>query len=76
MRESARVRLVLERESDVRLALFDVSGRRRHLLVDARSWSAGPHDVVLPRRGLEAGVYWLELRAGDLSARRKLVILP
>jgi len=79
---STVIRYALPVAAPVRLEMFDLRGERVATLVDA--WQPpGWHDVTLAasggagaRRGLAAGVYFYRLRAGALTATRKLLVLP
>lgn len=64
----------------VRLRLLDAAGRVRRVLVDARH-VPGPARLAFDGvdsggRRLAAGLYFLELEAGESRAARKLVVLP
>jgi hypothetical protein len=75
---SARVSFHLERPSDVRVALYDVAGRRVH------DWllpglPAGDHGFALDaaESGLRmaSGIYFLEVDASSEQARTRVVLL-
>ncbi len=64
----------LDEAARVSLRLYDVAGREVAVLADG-PMSEGEHRVVLEGRGLAGGVYFAELRAGELQSRQRLVLL-
>jgi hypothetical protein len=75
---SVRVEFGLPARSAVRLAVFDVAGRRLATLAEG-TLAAGPHSVRWERASgrspTAAGVYFLNLRAGAFGRTHKLVLL-
>lgn len=72
-RSAATVAFDLPRSSDVRLAVFDVTGREvRRLVVGTRP--TGSHEVRLSLTDLPGGLYLVRLVAGDDTATRRIVI--
>ncbi len=67
------LRYGLARSGPVRIALYDVAGRCERVLVDAPQ-SAGAHILRLDTRRLEAGVYFVQSRFGDVSLSRKCIV--
>ncbi|MFQ5512117.1 MAG: T9SS type A sorting domain-containing protein [Candidatus Krumholzibacteriia bacterium] len=72
------IRFVLDRDSGVRLAVFDVRGKRVALLADA-PFTAGPHEIVWNGRDgagarVGSGVYFYRLEAGRRTLTRKMVL--
>lgn len=64
----------LDRTDEVRLHLFDVSGRRVREIVEARR-DAGAHSATLDTRGLANGTYFYRLESGHgATLTRKLQI--
>jgi hypothetical protein len=64
---------------DVRLSVFDATGRRVRTLVDERQ-AAGEYSVGFDGRddrgaGLASGVYFYRLQAGGVTQTRKMVLL-
>jgi hypothetical protein len=58
----------------VTLRVFDLAGRLVRELVNGPR-AAGPHQVVFDGRGLASGVYVYELRAGQTSTSRKMLLI-
>jgi hypothetical protein len=54
------IRFDLPRAAPVRLAVFDVQGRRVRILAD-RTFTAGPHEVAFDAKGLASGWYLARL---------------
>jgi hypothetical protein len=64
----------LPNECDVRLEVYDVTGRRVALLCDRRE-SAGRKSVRWTGNGLANGVYFYRLTAGEFEKTRRLILL-
>ena len=76
---SATVMFSLPEAASVRLAVYDVSGRRIALLADGR-FGAGEHETVWNGRTDEGkrvspGIYLVHMTTGGFSAARKAVVL-
>lgn len=74
LRADSRVTFRLPETAPVRLALYDVTGRRLALLVDGTR-TAGEHVVPLAPGNLASGVYFLKLEAGRASMVTRVVTL-
>jgi lysophospholipase L1-like esterase len=70
---SARFRFVLPREAAVSLDLYSSQGRRVASL-STRRLGAGAHALELKTAHLPQGVYWYELKAGEMSATRRIML--
>lgn len=68
-----RIEYTLPTEADVRLDVFDVSGRRVAQWLEARQ-PAGTHVVDGITAGFAPGLYHYRLRAGDRTAHGKWVV--
>jgi|GEM_PF-2401499 len=62
------------RDQLVSLRVYDINGREVATLVNERK-SAGVHRVEFEARELPSGVYFYQLRAGEFTATRKLMLL-
>jgi hypothetical protein len=76
----ARLAFALPAATEVRLALFDVQGRRVRELADRR-FEAGEHNLDWDGcadggRRLGAGIYWAVLEAEGRRLTRRVVLLP
>lgn len=70
VRGTTTLAFTVPRETQVRLALYDVAGRRVRTLVDGTR-SAGRHEVTLDPAGLAPGVYFARLEAaGGIAVAR------
>jgi len=58
----------------VKLEVFDISGRLVSLLVDEKQ-SAGSHSVTFDAKGLNTGTYLCRLKAGSSTAIRKMLFV-
>lgn len=70
----ATVRFAVPRRSQVRLDLFDLTGRFVEQLQDAE-FAAGYHSVRISGAGHASGVYFVRMTAGAVSMSRKLLLL-
>jgi len=78
-RASAIIQFSLPAESDVRVSVYDVSGRHVATLADG-SYEPGPHEVVWDGRDARGrrvadGVYFYAMSASGFHDARKLVLL-
>jgi hypothetical protein len=64
----------LQTSSRVSLNIFDISGRLVAILIDG--WrEAGSHEVTFDGSGLAAGIYLVNMKAGEFTATQKIVLL-
>lgn len=70
----ARVAFDLPRAARVELDVYDVQGQRVRSLAD-RAFEPGRHALALETAGLNAGVYFVRLRAGTFTAARRVLVL-
>ena len=73
VREECLIRFSLGKDSDVRLAVFDITGRLIKELVHKRL-SPDDYQVSWNTDGLPCGVYFIHLRAGNESQIERIVI--
>ena len=73
-RSRATIRYALPRAADVRIALYDVLGRRVMTLATGRQ-DAGRRQRSLDTSRLESGTYFYRLTAGSVTKTRKLTIV-
>jgi hypothetical protein len=71
---STTISFGLPQAADVRLTVYDITGREVTTLANARM-DAGYHTVEFSAAGLPSGVYLCRLHAGEFSAMRKLVLM-
>lgn len=69
----ARISYTLPTDAEVRLDVFDVSGRRVARWLDTRQ-TAGPHTIEGRTADLAPGLYHYRLRAGTLTSHGKWVV--
>jgi hypothetical protein len=70
---ATRLRFVLPEPALVRLAIFDMSGRRVATVIEGERRGAGAFEVPFDATGLASGVYALRLDAGNHTETRRLV---
>lgn len=75
-RETTLLQFRLARETEVTLAVYDVSGREVARPADRKRFGPGSHEVPLDGQALPAGLYVCRLRAGEQSAARRVVRIP
>jgi hypothetical protein len=71
---STTISFSLERETNITLIIFDLTGRRVCTLAEGR-WKAGAHDVRFDGAALPSGLYFARLQAGSFAKTQKLVML-
>jgi hypothetical protein len=64
----------LPKRSEVKLAIFDVTGAQVARLTQG-SREAGWHHIAWGAQGLESGMYFARLDAGESSLKKKLLVL-
>lgn len=64
----------LPKQSQVRLEVFDMTGRKVKTLVN-KSQPSGMHQTSLDARGLSSGVYIYKLVAGDFVSVKKMLLI-
>ncbi|WP_162899579.1 S8 family serine peptidase [Salinibacter ruber] len=74
VQKQATVEYTLPERADVRVALYDVLGRRVVTLEEG-SKQAGRHRIQLERTGLSSGVYFGRLEAGDKTRTQKITVV-
>ncbi len=79
-RGTTTLRFDLQREAEVSLELFDLSGRRVATILKGTQ-PAGRHElpwspVALGRGPLQAGLYFVNFRTGGFSQTRRVVLVP
>jgi hypothetical protein len=74
---SARVKRItyrLPEQSEVRISVYDVAGRRVKMLVYSVQ-PAGSHSLEWNTAGLPSGLYFYRMEAGALLATEKVVVI-
>jgi hypothetical protein len=71
--DATTLRYRLSAPADVRVEVFDVSGRRVTVLADERQ-TAGEHRVTWKAMDVASGTYVVSLRAGDQQASRRVTL--
>ncbi|HUI31498.1 MAG TPA: T9SS type A sorting domain-containing protein [Candidatus Acidoferrales bacterium] len=71
---STVIKYQLPQTSYVSLKVYDVLGRERETLVNARE-TAGTHSVAFNAATLPSGVYFYKLQAGDYSSVKKAILM-
>ena len=71
--EEAHLRFMLNRESSLEVEVFDISGRKIHT-----EWhpvlNPAEHDISLPVKGWQQGLYLLRVRVGDQMMVRQMMV--
>jgi hypothetical protein len=69
--EGSTVRFSLPQSTHISLSVYDLSGRKREVLMDG-SYQSGSYHTNMP--DLEPGVYFVRLNAVDVSITEKVVV--
>jgi hypothetical protein len=75
LRGEGTIRFAIAAPAAVRLAVFDLEGRRMWTLLDGEWQTDGSHRVTLSTRGWVSGVYLCRLEAGGRSVVTKLLVV-
>ncbi|MBT7790542.1 MAG: T9SS type A sorting domain-containing protein, partial [Calditrichaeota bacterium] len=65
----------LPERSNVKIKLFDLMGRLQMKLVD-RECNGGTHKIEWSPKSQSAGMYLVQMQAGEFSSIRKVMLLP
>jgi pectate lyase len=68
------IRFQLPENSEIRLEVFDMLGRRVSVLVN-ETRNAGVHEVSFDASGLSSGLYLYRLQAGDIIRTQKMMLM-
>jgi len=68
------IRFVLKQQRNVELSVYDASGKRIRTLFNGRK-KAGEHAVVFDASGLASGVYFYQLKSGNYSQTKKMLLI-
>lgn len=71
---STRITVNIPQEADVRLNVFNIIGEKVAELVNQRM-QAGSHEFVFEASNLQSGIYIYELKAGNYSAIKKMMLI-
>lgn len=71
---STQIAYELTTPQNVRLSVYDITGRRIATLINSRQ-SAGSHIVSFNANNLSSGIYFYRLEAGDFMQTRKMILL-
>jgi hypothetical protein len=74
VQRQATIEYTLPEQTDVRVSLYDVLGRRVATLEEG-SRQAGRHQIQLERTGLSSGVYFGQLEAGGQTLTQKITVV-
>jgi len=68
------IRFILPQQEKIELAVFDASGKKIRTLVSGRK-QAGAHTVTFDASSLASGVYFYQLKAGQFSITKKMLLI-
>lgn len=71
---STTIRYALPKSTTVRIVVYDAIGRLVREIVHARK-PAGWHEVVFTSRGLPAGIYHYQIKAGMFKSMRQMLLI-
>src|SRR5207244_2349879 len=64
VRGQGRMSFVLPQAGPARIEVFEITGRKALVLLDAGRLEAGVHQLVIPTSRLDPGVYFYRLQSG------------
>ncbi|HPI38674.1 MAG TPA: T9SS type A sorting domain-containing protein [Ignavibacteriaceae bacterium] len=65
----------LNKESNVNLKVFDITGKQIRVLLNNEIIESGEHIVRFNASGLSSGVYYYSLTTGDFNSTKKMVLV-
>jgi hypothetical protein len=68
------ISFTLPRAGNVKLAVFDITGRLAQTITDER-FEAGEHAVKFDSRGLASGIYFARMQAGSFEKTAKMLLI-
>lgn len=68
------VEYVVQENGNVRLSIFDITGKEVQNLIDKDS-TKGNHTITWNAEGLNPGIYFIKLQTNGISTTRKLILL-
>jgi len=71
---STTISFYLPQTADVKLSVFDITGRQIATLVD-RPMNAGSHIETFDASGLSSGIYFYRIEAGDFQSVQKMMLV-
>lgn len=78
MHDEGVLSFTTSRSGPLRVALFDLNGRRVRALLDEADAPAGPRLIRIPRgqQGLASGIYFYRIEAAEAAATGRIVVTP
>ncbi|MFB6271814.1 MAG: T9SS type A sorting domain-containing protein, partial [Salinibacter sp.] len=74
VRRRAELEYAVPRSTPVRIAVYDVLGRRVTTLVDGAR-PPGTHRVSIDASSLTSGVYFVRMQSGDFTQTRRMTVV-
>jgi len=71
---STSISFALPQPGDVRLVVYDLLGRQVETILD-ESRPAGHHQIIYDASSLSSGVYFYQIKTGDLSETKRMLLL-
>ncbi|MFA5032896.1 MAG: T9SS type A sorting domain-containing protein, partial [bacterium] len=73
-KDRTTIQYCIPKECDVKLSLYDLSGRNVKTLVNAKT-KPGRYVTTVESKNFAAGVYFLKFKAGDYKETKKIVLM-
>jgi hypothetical protein len=64
----------LAEPGDIELSLYDLLGRKVSIITNGH-YGAGPHDITFDAGELTSGIYFYNLKAGEISETKSMILL-
>jgi hypothetical protein len=72
--DETTIKFKLQNSGRITLNIYDIMGKKQSVLID--NWyKEGTHEVKFKSAAMNPGIYFYELRQGDISAIKKMMIL-
>jgi len=71
---STTIRYEIPKENNVTIKIFDVLGREVETLINAAQ-KGGEHEVVWNAKNFSSGIYFYQIRAGELVSTKKMLLI-
>jgi hypothetical protein len=71
---STLIKYSIPERSEVEIAVYDITGSEINVVINEEK-SAGTHEIIWSSNNLPGGVYFYRIRAGNLTAVKKMLIV-
>ena len=72
---ATKINFILPQDSKVSLTVFDLSGKVVGSLINDQSYTSGSHEIEFNAGNLSSGTYFYQLKAGDFTETKKMLLI-